>query len=302
LKGFAPALLPALCMALTLPCAMADHSPVMDGAGVVHTVTTEPWTRDDISGGTVLVHVTRAPDGTESRRFVHGTDNFAVEQDPFIDIDPVSDTPVLVWTQVTIRASALYIAREEKGTWATPHLIWADGSINREPEIDVRDNLLHMIWSQDGRQPVRLRLSLGRETLTPAFGPEELPVNVEGIALPGDDPGPADTPDPDLSYFASVIPQPAPGQPGRIITWGIRDEPVPVVYFQPFQLPSGTQSVGEQNSEWLADRFVTWFTSGSSFYYTTLNDGNWDELKVIDLSDGRSTAEALLMLQDLIRR
>ena len=75
-----------------------------------------------------------------------------------------------------------------------------------------------------------------------------------------------------------------------------------MVYFQPFQIPLGIQSVRENDSQWLAGRFVTWFTSGPSFYYTTFDEGRWEELRLIDLSQGRSTAEALLLLQDLIRR
>ncbi len=302
LKRLAPAWLPVLFVALTLPSVLAGNSSTVAGDGVVHTVLSEAWRQGNNTGGTVLVHVAQNPDGTETRQPVNGTDNFTIERDAFIAIDPVSNLPVLVWAQVTSRATALYVARLESGSWTTPHLFWDDGSTNLDPNIDIRDNLLHIVWKQEGESPVRLRLSLARESFVPAFGPEYLPTDLAGIAPPGIDSGPIDSPGLDLSYFASVISPQVPDQPGRIITWGIRDEPVPVVYFQPFHLPIGIQTVREQNSEWLAGTFVTWFTSGSSFYYTTFDDGKWEELKVIDLDDGRSTAEALLLLQDMLRR
>ncbi len=302
MKRFFPTLLAALFAVLSLQHAMAGDSSMVDADGVVHTVVSESWTQGNISGGTVLIHVTQAPDGSESRAFVPGTDNSTVEKDPCIDIDPVSNSPVLVWARYTNRATALYVSRHDNGEWNAPRLIWSDGSMNLEPNIDVRVNLIHIKWKQERQQQVHLRLSLDRETLDPAFGPENLPLGMAGLVPPGADSGPVDSPGLDLSFFASVILPQIPDQPGRIITWGIRDEPVPVVYFQPFLLPVGMQNVRESESQWLEGRFVTWFTSGPAFYYTTMHDGRWDELRVIDLSDGRTTSEALLLLQDLIRR
>ena len=298
MKRMAPALLAALLAVLPLPAATSK----VDGSGTVHTVLTETFSQGNNSGGTVLVHVAQAPDGTESRQFIPGTDNFTLEKNPVLDIDPVSDTPVLVWAQVVNRATTLFVARHENGSWSMPRLLWADGALNLEPCLDVRKNLLHVVWRQEGQNPVHLRLSLNRDSLEPAFGPEELPIDRQGLAEPGSDSAAVDSPGLDLSYFAAVIPPQSPEQPGRIVTWGIRDEPVPVVYFQPFLLPTGIQNVKEINSEWLAGTFVTWFTSGPSFYYTSLTEDRWDELRVIDLSGGRTTAEALLMLKDLLQR
>ena len=302
MNRFAAVMLAVLLAALLHPSVLAGNRSGVDEDGFVHTVLSEPWSQGNNSGGTVLVHVIQDPDGTESRTYVPGTDNFTLEKDPCIDLDPVTGTPVVVWAQVDGRATALYLARMENGAWNEPRLIWADGAVNLDPEIDIRENLVHLIWRQEGETAVRLRLSLSRESLEPQFGPEELPVDMPGISAPGADSEPATTPGDDLSFFASVAPHQIPDQPGRMITWGIRDEPVPVVYFQPFLLPQGIQAVKESHSVWIEDRFVTWFTAGSSFYYTTLHEGQWDDLRVIDLKNGRTTSEAILLLHDLIQR
>lgn len=305
---YARTALAALLLTFVWASVQASNLSSVDSTGKVHTITVETWEDEGMTGGTVLVHVVQFPDGSMQFRTVTGTGDFALEKDPFIDIDPVTDEPVMVWARSDENGGTLQISRYNGSQWVEPTMVWSGNGHNLEPEIDIRSNLLHLVWMNDsGPAPLRYRLSLERTSLQQLFGPELLPVtDSDMIPTEGQSPdfgeSPVVPPDSTLSYFSSILPPTVPGEPGSMFTWGIRDEPVPIVYFEALQLPVEMQRIRERNSEWIADRFVTWFTSGSSLYYTTLHNGYWDDLRIISLTDDRTSAEALRMIEDLIQR
>ncbi len=286
----------------------AGNLSSVDSTGTVHSVAVDTWDNLNKTGGTVLIHTRQLRDGSKNSQSVPGTDDFALELDPFIDIDPVADMPVLVWARSEGNGTILQISRFGDTGWSPPVTVWSGPGNNLEPEIDVRPQMVHLVWMNDsGSFPRRYRLSLDRTSLEPVFGPEQLPINDPDIIPPegqsADFGGSAaPTPDPGLSYFSSILPSQVPGNSGALFTWGIRDEPVPVVYFEALQIPAGIQQVRERKSEWISGRFVTWFSAGSSFYYTTLRNGYWDDLRIIAMDENMPRAKALRMLEDQIRR
>jgi hypothetical protein len=300
--------LATLLLAFFCTWVQADNLNAVDSTGQVHSISVEAWKGNGKSVATALKHTIQLPDGTAQTCLVSGTDDLAFEEDPYIDIDPVNQEPLLVWSRFESFGTVLQISRFRNGHWSTPIPVWTEHGQGLEPEIDVKTSLLHLIWtSESGAIAQRYRLSLDRKSLEPAFGPELLPtlhqnmVPLEGRSAESGD-SPVEAPESDLSYFSSILPPVTPGGPGAMITWGIRDEPIPIVYFEAFELPAGLQRIDNRKSEWVADRFVAWFETGSSLYYTTLQDGYWTDLRIIDLNQDRSAAEALRMIADLIDR
>ena len=71
------------------------------GDGRVHRVHSQTAAPGPLpvggGGGTALVHTIQLPNGVTTSSVVPGTDTFSINLDPVVEIDPVTDEPVLVW-------------------------------------------------------------------------------------------------------------------------------------------------------------------------------------------------------------
>ncbi len=294
-QALTAALALAIGVAAAIPATGADVACVA-ASGPVHRVAVEMLASGNTFGATQLRHTVQNPDGSVESRVVPGTDDVTVEREPALAIDPVTDAPILVWGRNAGSGFELWITRFAGGSWSAPHPIYADGADNSQAEIRVGTAEVQVFWRQDTPgAPRRLRLVLDRDTLAPQLGPEDLPGGAPDSSATG-------TPTADLVYYASDLPGTVPGDPGHLVIWGARDEPVPIVYRQSFSLPSEGLRIRHCTAEWIADRLVLSFVSGSSFYYTSRVGESWTDLRLIALGNGVYESRARLMLRDMVRR
>lgn len=274
--------------------------------GVVHTVEAEVWTSGKTAAGTVLLHTVQNPDGSTSTAYIPGTDDHALDKQLDLDIDPVNDAPVLVWSRFEGDGFDLMASRFQAGSWSVPLRVHSDPTEILGAQLTVRQNLAHIFWERNdfGETPVRTRLSLERNSLNPVFGPETLPIESASLVPPQGDRSPGSTADAteDLSYFTSRIPPLDNGQPGVLAVYGIRDEPVPVGYFVARLYPSEVLEANDADTEWIAHEFVQWFTTVDRYYYSIETDGAWSDFRLIELDDGMTALEARMLLVRMLKR
>lgn len=286
---------------------LADDA-VMTTDGAVHSVTYERWQHSNLSSGTVLVHRIQFPDGNVLEQNVPGTDDYAPDINPVLDVDPVTDQPVLVWSRNEGSGFGMYLARFEETGWTAPALIHGEDDYDLEIQLRIRQNLIQVYWEKD-RYPdvhIRRRLAIDRRDLQPVFGPEDLPINDSGVgAVPATgEEHPDSTVDPtgDMAYFASNVPSLDPSNPVLIVVWGVRDDPVVVGYIQTFDLPAGVQNAQKVHTDWIADHFMVWFTYGGDLYYTFQNEGTWSDFRLLEMEDGMTTAQAIDIIEQMLER
>jgi hypothetical protein len=300
-RQLTPAGVALLVFALVFSGAAAgDRALTSDGT--VHSVAVAPWSDGGNTGGSVLLHTVQTPDGQKTTAFVPGTDDFTPERDPSMAIDPVTQEPLLVWSRGENRAADVMISRLSGGEWSDPQVVWSDGRVNLQSQIESSRNLVHVVWNQDVLDTRRLRLCLDRGTLEPATPLEELPTSGANAIPTAGGSDPQGEPTEGWSYFASAIPASDKDGPGRVGVWGARDEPIPIVYFRHFDLPSEVSTVRNTRAGFMTHRFVLRFTSASTYFYTMYRDDGWSDLRRIALTEDRTQADAELLLEEMIER
>ncbi len=296
----------ALACAWLATVARADIQKISPD-GTVHRVDVEQYLSGGRVVGTALRHTRQGPSGAKESSLVPGTDDPAVDRDPAIEIDPVSGAPVLVWSRNEGAGFDIVLSRFEGGSWLPFVRVSSGGGDDLLPQVGPGKKLVHVVYRQSAGSQAPLsfyRSSFDRATLGPAYGPELLPLDgfpyvpPEGESAPGTDAPPPS----DHVFFSSDVPALRPGDPGRIVVWGVRDDPVPIGFRQGFLLPSDVKSVLQHRAGWLACRFGLWFATGSRFYYTTRVGGRWHEGRFVELSSTTSLADARLQLEEMIRK
>jgi hypothetical protein len=163
--------------------------------GTVHSVSA--GYEFAIGNSNPIVHVEQSPFGDSVTRILPGTENGA-NFHPSIEIDPVADVPVVVWTRVEQGDAEIYLARFDGTEWTDPIAVAPGRGDDVDPEIRIGQSLVHVLWRREtgGSDFVLLRASLDRATLALAIGP----VNLQGFILP---PGMEDVNDPAAAWVGS---------------------------------------------------------------------------------------------------
>jgi hypothetical protein len=299
------AALVVLAAVVALPPAAKADTQKLGPDGVVHRIVLDLWTTPGArSPGTVLRYVRQQPDGRVETSDIPGTDDSAIDIEPTIEIDPSCGQPVLVWSRNEGAGFDIYLSRIENGSWAAPRLIGNSAGDDGKPDLRVGAALIHVAWRvESAGTRTFLRLSLDRKTLSPAYGPETLPLgDPQTTALDGT--GTADPAPPDKDLFlAGVAPPASPGEGERIIVWGVRDAPVPIDYCKPLRAPVEASSPQRPLARWVGDRFAVSFeTPDRYFYRVRLPETGWTEMRVIDLGPETSIADARALLLEMLRR
>jgi hypothetical protein len=275
--------------------------------GQVHRIEIDAWTNGSTAGsntaGTVLRHVVQKADGEEISRVVLGTDDFELERDPAIDLDPVTAAPILVWTRQDAEGHKILLSRFANGSWEQPRLVYTDGGVSGVPQIRATETMVHIFWKQDDPEIRRMRVGLDRESLDAVVGPEDAPISSpDAVSSDGGPDLSTEAPPADCRYFASHVGSGLTGGSGSIMIWGVRDEPIPIVYLREFLLPSEVRQIRTAKAGWIKDRFVLSFTAGENLYYTMLDDGEWTELRLIVLGSERTAGDGMRALVRMILR
>jgi hypothetical protein len=254
-----------------------------------------------------IVHVEQSPSGDSVTRVVPGTGtsgNFH----PAIELDPVTDLPVAVWMHVEHGEADIHLARFDGTEWSDPISVAPGRGDDVDPEIRIGQTLVHVLWRRQtsGGGVMLLRSSLDRVTLVTVLGPEHLSTDDVPLVYPegsadGADSS-ADSPDPEDSFVVEEVWDGDPEIPPVLIVYGIRDEPMPVGYRQGFILPPGTGDVTDPAAVWIGSRFVLSFVSANQLFYTIHENGEWSDLRRINLDGGVSVAEARRELAEMLLR
>lgn len=296
-------LVPALVALVATAAALASPSAV-DSNGTVHSIETVVWADGPRVGGTAFRYVTQDADGEVRSEIVPGTDDLSVDREPSLALDPITERPILVWSRTEGDDHDIWLTRRDDAGWRERIPIAVGPGDQVEPKMSVRRELVHLVWTSDdgtgGATPYRL--SLWRSSLDPAFGPEVLPRASSDMISPdgGVDPD-AEASTSDLTYFASVLEDPATGE-DSVVVWGIRDEPLPITYVQAFETQGATGDPRDAAAAWRGESLVTWFLAGGRLHYSVREDGVWTDLRVIVLDAGMDVGDALELIEQMILR
>jgi hypothetical protein len=274
--------------------------------GLVHRVSAESANvaNQEI---TSLVHSEQGPEGGTTRRMVTGTEDDALDVEPALAIDPVTEQPVVVWARDEGTGFDLYVSRFTGAVWTPPIRILFIPGEDLDPRVQVGRNLVHVVWPREAPSGTQwVRLSLDRVTLEPVYGPEILPSHSPSIVPAdggsGDSGGTVDPSSDDTFFFGAEIPPREPGDPGEIVIWGVRDEPIPIDYVQSFFTPASLQSAGNISAGWVGSRFAVTFETPGGFYYRFRDGGTWSDLRVIRLDAETGSAQAWHQMAEMLLR
>lgn len=279
----------------------ADDQIAIAGDGTVHSVSA--GFEFAVGNAIRIVHVEQSPSGESVTRVLPGSDN-GTDVHPSIEIDPVTDLPMVAWTHVERGDAEIHLAGFDGTEWTDSIAVAPGRGDDLDPELRIDQNLVHVLWRREtaGGDVVLLRASLDRATLALVLGPEHLPT--EGIPLVSPDgsaDAPADSPGPEDSFVVEEVWDDDVGSPHVLIVYGIRDEPMPVGYRQGFILPPDMDDVNDPAASWVGSRLVLSFVVGNRLVYTVLEDGRWSELRRVNL-DGMSAADARGELESMLLR
>lgn len=281
------------------PAALAEVQKI-DATGYVHRVDVESVSIDRYFY-TQLRYTRTAPDGTREVMVVPGTDDLAWEREPAIEIAPYTGNVVFVWVRNDGTGYELFVTRRDGTTWLPTRRLLAVNGDARRPQIRISTNLLHVAWRQDnGPVQVPYRASFDRVSLDLAFGPEQVPLAPAGTST-GLDPASVDPPWWN-KYFAASAPGSLPGEPGWIVIWGVRDEPVPIDYVYYVPVPKGVYGVIQAEASFIGSRFVLWFYTGDRFFYSVRSNQRWSDIRLVDLSGATSVSDAKIQVREMVLR
>jgi hypothetical protein len=281
--------------------ALAGDQVEIASDGTVHSVSA--GFELAVGNSNPIFYVRQSLLGDSVTRILPGTEDGANFQ-PSIAIDPVTDAPVVVWTRVDRGDAEIYLSRYDGTDWTNPIAVAPGRGDDLAPKLRIGANLLHVLWRREtsGGDVLLLRASLDRASLAPVLGPESLPTT--GIPLVSPDGGedaPCESPAPEDSFVVEEVWNGDPESPHVLIVYGIRDEPMPVGYRQGFILPPGMDDINDPSAAWIGSRFVLGFVVGNQLVYTILDDGEWSDLRRINL-DGMSAADARTELAAMLLR
>jgi hypothetical protein len=284
-----------LAAALAVGTVLAVPPQQIDGQGNLHRVEAISLGKPAIP---VLRHTMVRPDGTTAVVVIPGTNDPALDTNPAVAVDPVRGTVVLVWSRDTGSGLAVYVSRFADGVWSSPRLALDNPNGDEiDPQIQITPTLVHVV-AHHGTEYTRVCLDL--EGLEIAFGPEQLSVSNPPIT-PGVDP-PTATPVESLAYFSSRVIQPSESDPGQIVIWGVRDEPVPIDYSEVMRVPFGVSNGNLSVASPIEGSLTATVISSNYAWYTVFQNGNWRTFGALLLDGTTSLSDVRALLADMIRR
>ncbi len=277
-------------------CPAGADSRRIAADGTVHRIDVE--TNQTTSKGTLLRHRRTLGVTTSDSLVVPGTDDGSCDREPAIEIDPQAGSVWLTWVRANASGSQIMLARFDGVAWAMPKAVSAPSGDLHEPQIRVAQNLVHLVWRQDGSSgTIFWRESVNRVGMDPAFGPEPLPV--PSTISSGFNPDPPS----DLSYFTGGVPGLTSGDPTRMVTWGVRDEPVPVGYIAVSQVAAGSPAPTQTDAHWRSGRMVVGGVSGSNLFYQWWSkEAGWSSVGAVPIDAVKPVPDAWRLVDDLISR
>jgi hypothetical protein len=246
----------------------------------------------------VLRHTLVLADGSSSESVVPGTEDLFLDVDPVLAVDPLRRTVILAWSRDTGGGFAVYVSRFSAAGWSTPVQVLDDPAGSEvEPQIQVTSSLVHVV-AHNG--PAYRRVSLDPTSLNVVFGPEPLSNGGAGIT-PGVD-APTATPTGDQVFFNSTVIRSSETDPGRVVIWGVRDEPVPIDYVEALLLPLDAVDGDPASALPIEGSLTLTVTTATRIWYTLFQDGSWRESAAVTLDTDITLNDVRTMLADMIRR
>ena len=291
-------------LALAVPAAQAGSNQKIARDGSVHRVAASGENGMGVGFSNPILHFEQDGSGEVVMRTLTGTETGRNFQ-PGLEIDPVTDEPVAVWTRLEDGDADVYLSLYDGDVWSAPIAVAVDGSEqDRNPSVIVGLNLIQVVWERESAKggTSLLRIGFDRSTLGSVFGPETLPTAGVSLIDPGDGDQAAAVPSPGEDLFVSEVDSPDGGSDRVLIVFGIRDEPMPVGYLQGFILPQDVTDVTDSQATWIGDRILLSFVSGNQLLYTVYDDGTWSEVRRINLDAQTSAAEARQLLVEMLER
>ncbi|HEX5045027.1 MAG TPA: hypothetical protein VFV75_19190 [Candidatus Polarisedimenticolaceae bacterium] len=288
---------PLLSLALGLAAVPALAAPAqqIDTRGDLHRVEAV-WTGKPSMP--VLRHTLVLADGSTSESVVPWTEDPFLDVDPVLAIDPARRTLFLAWSRDTGGGFAVYVSRFSASGWSTPVRVLDDPSGPEiEPQIQITASLVHVV-AHNG--PAYQRVCLDPDSLSIVYGPEPLPSGGAGIT-PGVD-APTATPTGDQVFFNSTVMRPSETDPGRVVIWGVRDEPVPIDYVEALVLPLDVVDGNLAAAVPIEGSLTLTVNTGTRIWYTLFQDASWSAPAAVALDTTITENDVRTMLADMIRR
>lgn len=282
-------------LAVGCPAALAAAVQQIAPDAAVHRV--EAVTVGKLPPMSALRHTVLRPDGTSATVLLPGTGDEALDAEPALAIDPVTGDVLVAWSRNEGQGFDIWVSRYHGGAWSPPLRVLDAGTDEVRPQIHVTASLVHLA-SRSG--DTYLRVSLDRATLQPAFGPEPLPVTGP-TRVPGDG-GSAVEPPPDQVFFASDVLPPTDTDPGRIVIWGVRDEPVPIDYVQVLHVPLEIEPSNTSLVSRIEGSLTVTVPTTSRIWYTLCLQQSWHSFGAVERDEEMTVSDVTLMLADMIRR
>jgi hypothetical protein len=209
---------------------------------------------------------------------------------------------VVVWSRYDTGGFNLYVSRLDT-VWSAPRQIVKLDGDDIEPQIHLTRRYLHVSWRQrTGSFSTYWRASFYSGSYQLAYGPERIPTDdLDAIPLEGGPETDGDVSSDDRYFCATVLGRTL-SDPVQAYVWGVRDEPVPIGYLQSFVLPPQARTVVAQRAEYAGGRLTLWVATADAVYYTTLANGRWADMRVVELGPKTSLSDVRLLLEESNRR
>jgi hypothetical protein len=261
----------------------------LDAAGSTHWVTVESYVAP---GGTqkidaLVYHMTDA-NGTTFEEPIVATQDMYIDDDASLEIDPVRNVPVIIWTRDEGDGADLFISRRDAGLWSTPRRIFTSAPDESRPSFRITYQYIHLHWDRPADSQVAYdRIVLDRKTLTSIMNPEAIQSETAGIVplIGNRTDGATDSLPSDLMYNGGFLADIDSGESDQAIVWGIRDEPVPIGYVRRFEIDPDVRSPQSFDIRWMADRLVFSYSSPELLYYSVHEINGWSETRSIPLAN-----------------
>lgn len=319
LRAFLPCLIVAA-LAAEGGAALAAVDRLVEPDGTVHRVMVESWPPDQTWASTAIRYTRQAADGHVSSIVIPGTDDYVLDREPALAIDPQSGQPIVVWSRFETVGYDLYVVTIRNGLWSPPRLLLAPNPGRVRPRVKTDAALVHVFWTHllGGNASRVARASFHPGSLALVLGPE--PARVDCVAPPsstatGTSTGTGDAttggsfdpvggnPPPGDTYFAAEVPGVNPGDPPLLGVWGVRDEPVPIDFRAAFSLPNDASDLKRVDAAMISGRLTVWFEwSGGLWYAYDEGAGRFTPLRVIKRETGGFSADAIVLLRELLDR
>ncbi|HEX6853362.1 MAG TPA: hypothetical protein VF139_18335 [Candidatus Polarisedimenticolaceae bacterium] len=301
------ALLPLLLLAVAAlgggdVFAAADR--VIGPDGTVHRVQSEFWPAYP-GPGTAIRYTRQTPTGQLTSTLIPGTDDYWLDGEPSLTLDPLTGNPVAVWTRMLGVGFDLYISSLQGDAWTPAQPLLTPNPDRIRPRIKADGALLHVFWThREGTSHRIARASLRAGDLVLVLGPE--PARVDCVQS-GDGAARAtaavEEPPGGVTYFAAEVPGRVEGEPPLLGVWGVRDEPVPIDFRVAFSLPDGARELRRVDATMIQGRLTVWFEWSGGLWYT-FDDGagNFPALRVIKREAGGFSSDAIVLVREMIDR